>query len=241
MSGRVGRALLAMVFAGLVAQAAAAPATAGAPAVAGPSVSASGAADGTTPGWIIHADAPAGWTADCCTYARAIGVNFVLYQGEWSGEPNRVMVLNVWPRKLPTLDAELQADRKHYLARDPAAKVGSFPFRHRSMQCGANVFEGTDHIDDVVVFCDPGRASGIRLSWSMSFADNDPTRGPLLDAFMRVVVSARYEQARDAGHAASPQEAAWQRAASVGLTTSPASSILRLTDSRFPNLDPRLP
>ena len=197
MSARVRRALLAMVLTGLVAQTAATPATVAA-AAASQSVSASGAGDGAMPGWIVRTDAPAGWTADCCTYARAIGVNFVLYQGEWSGEPNRVMVLNVWPRKLPSLDDELKADRTHYLARDVAAKVGSFPIRHRGMPCAANVFEGTDHIDDVVVFCDPGSASGIRLSWSMSFADHDASRGPLLDAFMRVVVATRYERAATA-------------------------------------------
>lgn len=191
MSGRFATVWLAAVLLLVAMQAAAATAVP----TAGQRVSASGAADGKTPGWIVSFDAPAGWTADCCTYARAIGVNFVLYQGDWTGEPNRVMVLNVWPRKLPTLDAELQADRTHFLARDPAAKVGRFPIRHRSMQCAANVFEGTDHLDDVVVFCDPGEASGVRLSWSMSFADGDPTRGPLLDAFMRVVVNTSYRKA----------------------------------------------
>jgi hypothetical protein len=193
MSGRVGIGLLAVVLMGTAA-AQALPATTAAAAAHQP-VAASGAADGHTPGWTIRTVAPSGWTADCCTYARAIGVDFVLYQGDWTGEPDRVMVLNVWPRALPSLDAELQADRKHFLARDPAAKVGSFAIRHRTMQCAATVFQGTDHIDDAVVFCDPGKASGIRLSWSMSFADSDPTRAALLDAFMHVVVAARYERA----------------------------------------------
>ncbi len=123
-----------------------------------------------------------------------------MYQGEWTGKPERVIVLNVWPRKLASLDAELDVDRKQYLQRDPAAKMGHFPVRHRSMRCSAAVYEGTDQFDDVVVFCDPGRATGIRLSWSMTIADADPQRRALLDMFMRVVVNAsylRYESARD--------------------------------------------
>lgn len=202
ISQRLGRALLGVVLPVVAlgtASAAAAVGTAALPTTAasssGQPASASGAADGHAPGWTIRTVAPAGWTADCCTYARAIGVNLVLYQGDWSGQPDRVMVLNVWPRVLPGLPAEAQADRKRYLARDPAARVGGFPLRHRTMRCAATVFQGTDRVDDVVVFCEPGKASGIRLSWSLSFADSDPTRAALLDAFMRVVVATRYEPA----------------------------------------------
>jgi hypothetical protein len=53
---------------------------------------------------------------DCCTYASAIGVNYVLYQGDWTGKPDRVIVLNVWPSKLPSLDVELQDDQQALLA-----------------------------------------------------------------------------------------------------------------------------
>ncbi|HEV2621000.1 MAG TPA: hypothetical protein VGU65_02780 [Frateuria sp.] len=157
-------------------------------------VTAQGKPDGKVPGWTIHARAPAGWTADCCTYARGIGVDLVIYQGEWTGEPVGVMVLNVWPRKLPSLEAELDADRKHYLQLDPLAKASRFPVRHRSMACEALVFLGSDRVDDAVVFCDPGQASGIRLSWSLSFPDNDPRRAELLDEFMRVVVGSTYQR-----------------------------------------------
>ena len=155
-------------------------------------VLARGARDGKVPAWAIAVATPAGWTRDCCTYARAIGVDAVLYQGEWTGKPQRVMVLNVWPSKLPTLQAELDADRKHYLQRDPAAKIRSFPVPHAAMPCRATVYEGSDHVDDVVAFCDPGKASGVRLSWSMSFDDGDPRQRALLDDFMRVVVASRY-------------------------------------------------
>ncbi|HET6804249.1 MAG TPA: hypothetical protein VFH59_02260 [Frateuria sp.] len=154
-----------------------------------------GRPDGDVPGWTIRAPAPAGWTADCCTYARGVGVDLVIYHGEWTGEPDRVMVLNVWPRKLASLDAELDADRRHYLQRDPAAKVGRFPVHHRGMPCEAQVFEGSDQVDDAVVFCDPGKASGVRLSWSVSFRDTDPRRAALLDAFMRVAIGTRYQAA----------------------------------------------
>ena len=89
--------------------------------------------DGKAPAWAVAVASPPGWTRDCCTYAKANGVDAVLYQG-------------------------------------------------------------SDHIDDAVVFCDPGAASGIRLSWSMSFADADPAQRPLLDAFMQVATDARYER-----------------------------------------------
>jgi hypothetical protein len=155
-------------------------------------VLARGARDGNAPAWAISVATPPGWTRDCCTYARAIGVNAVLYQGEWSGKPQRVMVLNVWPRELGTLADEVQADRKRYLQHDPAGKTSTFTVRHPAMPCEASVYEGSDHIDDVLVFCDPGAASGVRLSWSMAFDDADPTRQALLDDFMRVVVASRW-------------------------------------------------
>lgn len=155
-------------------------------------VLAQGARDGDAPAWAITAATPAGWTRDCCLYARAIGVNAVLYQGEWSGKPQRVMVLNVWPRKLATLADEVQADRKRYLQHDPAGKTATFAVRHRAMPCEASVYQGSDHIDDVLVFCDPGAASGVRLSWSMTIDANDAARRALLDDFMQVVVATRW-------------------------------------------------
>ena len=42
------------------------------------------------------------------------------------------------------------------------------------MPCEASVYQGSDHVDDVLVFCDPGQASGVRLSWSMTFDAADP-------------------------------------------------------------------
>ena len=160
----------------------------------GDDVLAHGARDGKAPAWAIAVAGPPGWTRDCCTYAKAIGVDAVLYQGEWTGKPERVMVLNVWPRKLATLDAEVQADRTHFLQADPAARVTWIAVHPRDMPCAATVYEGTDHVDDVVVFCDPGQASGIRLSWSMSFDHDDPSRRALLDAFMQVVVATHYQR-----------------------------------------------
>lgn len=158
-------------------------------------LTARGARDGAIPAWTVEAPTPPGWTADCCVYARAIGVNAVLYRGQWTGKPQRVMVLNVWPRKLPTLGAEVAADRTRYKQLDPAGKTASFPVRHRAMPCMASVYQGSDHIDDVLVFCDPGRAAGIRLSWSMTLDAADPAQRTLLDDFMRVVVGTRYAAA----------------------------------------------
>ena len=155
-------------------------------------VLAHGVADAGAPAWAVAVASPEGWTRDCCTYARAIGVDAVLYRGEWSGKPQQVMVLNVTARKLPTLDAEVQADRKRYLQRDSAGKVSGFMVRNPTMPCAATVYQGSDHVDDVVVFCDPGKRSGVRLSWSMAFDASDPARQSLLDDFMRVVIAARY-------------------------------------------------
>lgn len=153
---------------------------------------AQGAADGSVPAWTVTARAPDGWTADCCHYARAIGVNEVVYRGEWTGEPSRVMVLNVWPSSLPSLQAELSADRQQFQQRDPAATISHFALRHPGMRCAANVFEGSDKLDDIVVFCDPGKQAGVRLSWSMALADADPQSRALLAQLMGVVMSSRY-------------------------------------------------
>jgi hypothetical protein len=102
------------------------------------------------------------------------------------------MVLNEWPSKLGTLADEVTADRKQYLQRDPVGKATEITMHNPHMPCRGIVYEGSDHVDDVVVFCDPGKASGIRFSWSMSFADSDVSRRPLLDAFMRVATNSSY-------------------------------------------------
>ena len=152
-----------------------------------------GKVDGGAPGWAISASAPSGWTADCCQYARAIGVNLVMYQGEWTGEPDQVIVLNVWPRKLPTLEAEWQDDRKHYRQRDPAGKFQPFAVQSKqSMTCNGSLYQGSDHVDDVVVFCDPGKQTGIRLSWSMTLAASTANRQQVLDQFRQVVEQSSY-------------------------------------------------
>lgn len=183
-------------MAALVLAAPAAAQTATAPALA------HGARDGAAPAWTIGAATPAGWTRDCCMYARAIGVDAVLYQGEWSGKPQRVMVLNVWPHKLPTMAAEIAADHQRYLQLDPAGKFTRFALRHPVMDCDATVYQGSDRIDDVLAFCDPGQASGVRLSWSMTLDADDPQRRALLDAFMQVVMASRYQRDGATAHIA---------------------------------------
>lgn len=151
-----------------------------------------GQADRDVPGWTILTDLPDGWTKDCCMYAKAIGVNLVLYKGDWTGDPERVMVLNVWPSKLSSLEAELQDDRHHYLDRDPKGKVSELAVDNRAMACRGVLYEGTDHKDDAVVFCDPGLATGIRLSWSMTLAHDDAQKQDLLALFQRVAGQSRY-------------------------------------------------
>ncbi|RAO76788.1 hypothetical protein [Dyella jiangningensis] len=151
-----------------------------------------GKADRDVPAWTIRTVLPAGWTQDCCLYAQGIGVNEVLYKGEWTGEPDRVMVLNVWPSKLSSLEAEVQDDRHHYLDRDPRGKAGVFELGNKAMACRGVLYEGTDHKDDVVVFCDPGLASGIRFSWSMAFAHDEQGKDELLTLFRQVAEQSRY-------------------------------------------------
>lgn len=161
-----------------------------------------GVRDGDAPAWAIDVATPPGWTRDCCTYAKAIGVDAVLYRGEWTGKPEQVMVLNVWPRKLSTLADEVTADRKHYLQGDPAAKVTALPAGNPAMPCQGVLYQGTDHIDDAVVFCDPGRASGVRFSWSLTLAADDPAQAQLLALFRQVVAQSRYAVYREDAAAA---------------------------------------
>ena len=155
-------------------------------------VAAEGNADAGAPAWSITTHAPSGWTADCCKYAGDIGVNFVIYQGDWSGNPERVMVLNVWPRKLPSLAAEWQADQANYLKKDPKAQVSAFPLSPKAMACHGLHYQGSDGLDDVVVFCDPGKAAGNRFSWSMTVAAKDPKRAEVIALFRQVVDASRY-------------------------------------------------
>jgi hypothetical protein len=169
----------------------------------GKTVVAYGKSDGAVPGWSIVSVLPSGWTADCCQYAKAIGVNLVLYKGDWTGDPERVMVLNVWPSKLPTLAAEWKADQTHYLKRDPRAKVAAFALKHPSMPCHGVLYQGTDHIDDVVVFCDPGKVAGVRLSWSMTVAADDKQREQVMVMFRDVVEKSVYKTYRQASEPAS--------------------------------------
>ncbi len=151
-----------------------------------------GIADGKVTGWRLVSMRPDGWTADCCRYARAIGVNEVIYKGDWTGEPLRVMVLNVWPSKLASLDNEWQADQQRYRQKDPAARITVFPVQHATWRCRGFIYQGNDHVDDAVVFCDPGKHAGVRLSWSMAVAANDPGRAQVLAQFRQVVEASRY-------------------------------------------------
>ena len=162
----------------------------------------SGPADRDVPGWTIGTDVPDGWTQDCCMYAKAIGVNLVMYQGEWTGDPERVMVLNVWNAKLSSLEAELQDDRHHYLERDPAGKVSVFVVDNTSVNCRGVLLEGSDHKDDAVVFCDPGLASGIRFSWSLTVSHDDAQKADLLALFRHVAEQSRYLRQGMAGQGA---------------------------------------
>lgn len=161
-----------------------------------------GVADRDIPAWTLRAPTPDGWTQDCCMYAKAISVNLVMYKGEWTGDPERVMVLNVWNAKLSSLEAELQDDRHHYLERDPAGKVSMFAVDNKSVTCRGVLLEGSDHKDDAVVFCDPGLASGIRFSWSLTLAHDDAQKADLLALFRHVAEQSQYTRQASAGQGA---------------------------------------
>jgi hypothetical protein len=166
----------------------------------------SGAADRDIPAWTLRAPTPDGWTQDCCMYAKAIGVNLVMYKGEWTGEPERVIVLNVWNAKLSSLEAELQDDRHRYLERDPAGKASVFAVDNKTVNCRGVLFEGSDHKDDAVVFCDPGLASGIRFSWSLTLAHDDAQKADLLALFRHVAEQSQYTGQASAGQAAAKMQ-----------------------------------
>jgi hypothetical protein len=154
-----------------------------------------GVADGTVPAWTIRTQAPAGWTQDNDNVARWIGAPLTLYQGKWDGKPERVIVLNVWPRQLPSLTDEWGADQKQVLQRDPKAVIAPLALGKTALNCRGFVYHGSDQIDDALAFCEPDAASGIRLSWSMAVATGDPAHAQLLAHFLRVVEASRY--ARD--------------------------------------------
>jgi len=48
------------------------------------------------------------------------------------------------------------------------------------------------------VFCDPGKATGIHLSWSMTIAAGDPARVDALARFTEVVEKSLYMRYEDA-------------------------------------------
>lgn len=163
-----------------------------------PGVLVYGGGNGEIPGWAIFTDLPTGWMSDCCTRAKAIGVNLVLYKGEWTGKPEKVILLNVWTAKAPTLSVDFQRDRKQYLTSYPTAKEAAFPIANtHKLACLGSIYQRDDNKDDVVVFCEPDRASHIRLSWSMLIAGNDPERQEVLVEFKRVVEQSLYMKYED--------------------------------------------
>ncbi|KGI76917.1 hypothetical protein [Oleiagrimonas soli] len=159
----------------------------------GKSAVAYGRAGDKWPGWSIVTDVPAGWTADCCDHARWVGVPMVIYRGEWTGKPEGVMVLNVWLSDGKTLGQDLDKDRSEYLRRDPKATVAvlSAP-EPKGVTCVGVRYRGSDRVEDAVVFCDPGKRTGIHYSWSISIGAKDPQRAAKLTAFERVVTHSRY-------------------------------------------------
>ncbi|MBD8881456.1 hypothetical protein IHE49_13295 [Rhodanobacter sp. 7MK24] len=163
-----------------------------------PGVLVYGGGDGEIPGWAIFTDLPMGWTPDCCAHAKAIGVNLALYKGEWTGRPERVMLLNIWTARAPTLSADFQKDRQRYRTSYPAAKDVAFPVANtHKLACLGSLYQRDDHKDDVVVFCEPDKASRIRLSWSMLIAADDPERQQVLAAFKQVVEQSMYMKYQD--------------------------------------------
>lgn len=156
-----------------------------------------GEANKGMPPWSILAPKPDGWKIDCCDHAKALRTNLVMYQGEWTGKPDRVMVLVVWPSESNSLESSLQADREGYLKDNPAGKIEAFPVTNpNGMACQGVLYEGRKHnedLDDAVVFCEPdNKASGLQLSWAVTIAKNDPAREQVLTSFKHVVEGSAY-------------------------------------------------
>jgi hypothetical protein len=153
--------------------------------------------DKKMPPWSILAPKPGGWKVDCCNHAQALGVNLVMYQGKWTGKPEYVMVLLVWPSESRSLDSQLQADRQKYLQRHPAGKIEAFPvINSYGMACQGVLYESyqnDSNFDDAVVFCQPkNQASGLQLSWSITVNKNDSIHQQVLALFKRVVAGSTY-------------------------------------------------
>jgi hypothetical protein len=62
------------------------------------------------------------------------------------------------------------------------------------MPCKGVLYAGSDHVDDVVVFCDPGKSAGIRYSWSMTIGHGDPQTQAVFNAFKQVVEKSSYAE-----------------------------------------------
>ena len=159
----------------------------------GHTVIAYGRAGKHLPGWGLVSSLPAGWTADCCDHARWVGVPLVLYRGDWTGKPEGVIVLNVWLAGSKALHADVVEDRGKYLKRDAKATITPLKFgTPKGMACHGLMYRGSDRVDDAVVFCDPGKRTGIHYSWSNSVDQADPARAQLLHAFRQVVADTIY-------------------------------------------------
>ena len=154
-----------------------------------------GRADHAMPPWSITAPKPDGWTADCCGYAKNLHVNLVMYAGQWTGKPERVMILTTWPANAQLLDDVLKSDQEDYLKKNPAGKVVPFPIANKGgLTCRGQMYAGLEgKLDDFVVFCQPqDKSSGLQLSWSMQLAGDDPSRQQILAWFKQVVEGSSY-------------------------------------------------
>lgn len=160
---------------------------------AGHTVIAYGRAGKHLPGWSLASSLPKGWTSDCCDHARWVGVPLVLYRGDWTGKPEGVIVLNVWLADGKALRADVAEDRRKYLKRDAAATTAPLAFdTPRGMACRGLAYHGSDRVDDAVVFCDPGKHTGIHYSWSIGVSRANPERARLLADFRQVVADTVY-------------------------------------------------
>ena len=127
-------------------------------------------------GWAFTVSAPPGWKLDCCERTQDLDANLLVFPENWNGkDPDRVMVLTVWPKERADVDADWQADAIDYFAHFPGLTSITYDTQVQDAACVSASYSSADHISDHVVFCDPGSDWHYRFAWSMSLRASSAT------------------------------------------------------------------
>jgi len=142
-----------------------------------------------TEGWAFWVSAPPGWKFDCCDIAKRHNANLLVFREGWDGsDPEGAMVLTVWPKKLASAEAELEAGAKDYEARFPGMKTQAFSAQAKDATCRSVVYVA-DQFRDYVVFCEPGTDWHYRFGWSLLLNGAHADQSKIEAAFRQVISS----------------------------------------------------